>query len=147
MKALKFFLTVFVVMTFFALASYSQGNVKTTYYYNSGELVSIQLPGLAETVTGSYGGYWTVWFFKSQWRAKGTYVGDDSGIIYYTSIVENYNFKDWMPGTVVTGTGRIHIQDEYGTMYYTFHYISHATINANGELTSDVSKEFEFMLE
>ena len=52
-----------------------------------------------------------------------------------------------MPGTVVTGTGRIHIQDEYGTMYYTFHYISHATINANWELTSDVSKEFEFMLE
>lgn len=146
MKALKLFLTVFVVMTFFALTAYSQGNVKTTYYYEA-NLTEAQLPGLSETVTGSYSGYWTVWYFKTQWRAKGTYVGDDSGTIYYTSAVENYNFKNWMPGSVETGTGRIHIQDEYGTLYYTLHYISHATINANGEPTSDVSNEFEFILE
>jgi len=146
MKTLKFFVTFFVVMTFFALTSYSQGNVKTTYYYGN-NLVGVQLPGLPETVTGSFGGYWTIWNFKTQWRAKGTYTGDISGTIYYTSAVENYVFKDWMPGSVETGTGRIHIHDEYGTVYYTLHYISHATINANGELTSDVSKEFEFILE
>jgi len=85
--------------------------------------------------------------FYYQRRAKGTYVGNDSGTIYYTSSVENYIFKDWMPGSVETGTGRIHIKDEYGIVYYNVHYISHATINANGELTSDVSKEFEFILE
>jgi hypothetical protein len=147
MKTPKIFLTFFVVMTFIALTSYSQGNEKTTTYYGPYNLVEVQLPGLPETVTGSYGGYWTVWNFKTQWRAKGTYTGDDTGIIYYTSIVENYNFKDWMPGSVETGTGRIHIHDEYGTVYYTLHYISHATINANGELTSDVYKENEFILE
>ena len=87
--------------------------------------------------------------FYYQRRAKGTYTGDISGTIYYTSAVENYNFKDWMPGSTETGTGtgRIHIHDEYGTVYYTLHYISHATINANGELTSDVSKEFVFITE
>jgi hypothetical protein len=146
MKTLKFFLTFFVVMTFFALASYSQGNEKTVTYYESGYLESIQPPGLPETISGSFSGYWTVWNFKWQWRAKGTYVGDITGTIYYTSAVENYNFKNWMPGSVETGTGRIHIQDEYGTVYYTLHYISHATINANGELTSDVFKKFKFLL-
>lgn len=146
MKTLKFFLTVFVVMAFFSLTGFSQGNEKTTYYYEA-NLTEVQLPGLQETVSGYYGGYWTVWNFKTQWRAKGIYVGDISGITYYTSAVENYNFKDWMPGAVETGTGRIHIQDEYGTLYYTLHYISHVTINANGEPTSDVAKEFEFILE
>jgi len=79
--------------------------------------------------------------FYYQWRAKGTYVGDDFGTIYYTSVVENYNFKDWMLGSVETGIGRIHIQDEYGTVYYNSHYTSHITINANGEITSDVLNE------
>jgi len=139
MKRLKFFLTFFVATTFFALASYSQGNVKTTYYYSE-NLVSIQLPGVPETVTGSFAGYWTVWYFKTQWRAKGTYTGDNTGTVYYTSIVENYNFKDWMPGSVETGTGRIQIQDEYGIVYYSFNYISHMTINANGEIASDIYK-------
>ena len=146
MKTLKIFLTIFVAMTFFALTSYSQGNVKTTYYYVSPPLVSFQLPGVPETVTGSYSGYWTVWNFKAQWRAKGIYTGDITGTIYYTSAVTNYNFKDWMPGSVGTGTGTIHIQDEYGTVYYTYHYISHITINANGEIASDVNKEHKFIL-
>lgn len=137
MKTLKFFLTVFVVMAFFTLTAYSQGNVKTTYYVSK-DLPGIQLPGVPETVTGSFNGYWTVWNFKVQWRAKGTYTGDISGTIYYTSAVENYISKDWMPGSVKTGTGRIHIQDEYGTLYYTLHYVSHVTINANGEIASDV---------
>jgi len=140
MKTLKYFLTVFVAMTFFALTSYSQGNVKTTYYIASPPLEGFQLPGVPETVTGSYEGYWTVWYFKTQWRAKGTYTGDDTGTVYYTSAIENYNSKDWMPGEVVTGTGRIHIQDKNGTVYYTLHYISHITINANGEIVSDVYK-------
>jgi hypothetical protein len=133
-------------MTFFTLTSYSQGNVKTTTYYGPNDLVGVQLPGLPETVTGSYAGYWTVWNFKTQWRAKGTYTGDISGTIYYTSAVENYNLMNWMPGSVETGIGTIHIQDEYGTVYYTLHYISHITINANGEIASDVSKEHEFLL-
>lgn len=145
MKTLKFFFTFFVVMTFFTLTSYSQGNGKTTTYYGN-DLVNAQLPGLPETVTGSYGGYWTVWNFKTQWRAKGIYTGDVSGTTYYTSAVENYNFMDWMPGLVLTGTGTIHIRDEYGTVYYTFHYISHITINANGEIASDVYKEQIFLL-
>ena len=132
-------------MTFFTITSYSQGNVKTTKYYGN-DLVNVQLPGLPETVTGSYGGYWTVWNFKTQWRAKGTYTGDISGTIYYTSVVENYNLMNWMPGSVETGRGTIRIQDEYGTVYYTLHYINHITINANGEIASDVSKEHEFLL-
>jgi len=138
MKTLKIFLTFFVVMTFFALTSYSQGNSKTSYYYNSGALVSIQLPDVPETVSGSYEGYWTVWNFKTQWRAKGTYTGDISGTMYYTSVIENYSFKDWMPGSVETGTGTVHIRDEYGTVYYKSHYTSHVTVNANGEITSEV---------
>ncbi|MGB8489776.1 MAG: hypothetical protein WCE64_01830 [Bacteroidales bacterium] len=145
MKTLKFFLTFFVVMTFFTLTSYSQRNVKTTTYYGY-DLVNVQLPGLTETVTGSYGGYWTVWNFKTQWRAKGTYTGDISGTIYYTSAIENYNDMTWMPGSVETGVGTIRIEDEYGTVYYTYHYISHITINANGEIASDVYKEQIFLL-
>lgn len=141
MKSLKFLLTFFVIMTFFAFTSYSKGNVKTTTYYDSGELVGISLPGVPETVTGSFGGYWTVWDFKTQWRAKGTYVGDISGTIYYTSVVENYNYMDWMPGSVETGRGTIHIKDEYGTVYYHSHYIGHITVNAKGEITADVYKE------
>ena len=140
MKTLNFFSVLLIVMTFFALASYAQGNVKTKDYYGPYNLVEVQLPGLPETVTGSYGGWWTVWNFKSQWRAKGTYTGDTSGTIYYTSAVENYSFKDWMPGSVETGTGTVHIRDEYGTVYYKSHYTGHVTINANGEITSDVFK-------
>ncbi len=141
MKTLKFFLTCFVVMTFFGLASYSQGNEKTTYYWDSGE-IHPSLPGVSETVTGSFSGIYTVWDFKYQWRANGTYTGDISGTIYYTSAVEQCNGKDWMPGSVVTCTYRVHIQDESGTLYYANHYIYHQTVNANGELTSDVYKEF-----
>ena len=43
-----------------------------------------------------------------------------------------------MPGSVQTGTSMIRIHGEYGTVYYTSHYNSHVTINANGEITSDV---------
>lgn len=146
MKTLKFFLTFFVAMTFFALTSYSQGNTKTATYLGPFYLAGVQLPGLPETVTGSYGGYWTVWDFKYQWRANGIYTGDDSGTMYYTSAVENYNSKDWMPGSVATGTCTIQIHDEYGTVYYNFHYIYHITINANGEIASDVYKEHAFLL-
>ena len=138
MKTLRFFSTFLVVMTFFALTSYSQGNVKTTTYYGPIDLVELQLPGVPETVTGSFGGYWTVWNFKTQWRAKGTYVGDDSGTIYHTFAVQNYMFKDWMPGSVKTGTSIVRIRDENGTVYYNSHTISHITVNANGEITSDV---------
>ncbi|NMC38932.1 MAG: hypothetical protein GYA41_11480 [Bacteroidales bacterium] len=141
MKTLKFFLTCLVVMTFFGLASYSQGNEKTTYYWDSGE-IHPSLPGVSEAVTGSYSGIYTVWDFKYQWRANGTYTGDISGTVYYTSAVEQCNGKDWMPGSVVTCTLRIHVQDKNGTLYYTEHHIYHQTINANGELTSDVYKEF-----
>ena len=73
MKTLKFLLTVFVMMTFCVLTSYSQGNVKTTTYYGAVELVREKLPGVSETFTGSYSGYWTVWYFKTQWIAKGKY--------------------------------------------------------------------------
>ena len=147
MKTLKFLSTLFIVMTFFALTSYSQGNAKTTTYYGPYNLVEVQLPGLPETVTGSFGGYWTVWSFKTQWRAKGTYVGDISGTVYYTSSIENYNFMDWMPGSVETGRATISIRDEYGTVYYTLHYISHVTVNAKGEVTADVFKEHEFIMD
>ena len=44
-----------------------------------------------------------------------------------------------MPGSVVTGTGTIHIRDDYDIVYYKSHYTSHITINANGEITADVN--------
>ena len=144
MKTLKFLLTFFVLMTFFAFTTYSQMNVKTTYYWESPQLIGFELPGVPETVSGAYSGYWTVWNFKYQWRAGGVYVGDISGVTYYTSVIENYNFMDWMPGSVETGRATMHIKDEYGNVYYNSHYTSHATINAKGELTSEVFNEHAF---
>ena len=144
MKTLKFYLMLFVAMTFLTMNSYSQGNTKTSAYFDSGELVGLQLPGVPETVTGSYGGWWTVWYFKTQWRAKGMYVGDISGTIYYTSAVSNDISIQWMPGEIVTATNRVHIEDEYGTVYYHDHYNLHITLNAKGELTSDVFNEHEY---
>jgi len=144
MKTLKILLTFFIVMTFFALTSYSQGNVKTSEYYGPYDLVNAQLPGLPETVTGSYGGWWTVWNSKVQWRAKGMYVGDISGTIYYTSNVANTNFMDQMPGNIFTDRATITIQDEFGKVWYTSHYNFHLTINANGEITSEIWNEHEY---
>jgi len=144
MKTLKFYLMLFVVITFLTMNSYSQGNEKTSTYYGPYQMVSIQLPGVPESVTGSYGGWWTVWNFKTQWRAKGTYVGDISGTIYYTSAVSNDISINWMPGEVATGTSRVHIEDEYGTVYYHYHSTFHVTLNANGEITADVFNEHEY---
>lgn len=121
MKTLKFFLTCFVVITFFGLASYSQGNVKKIEYLGE-DLVNYQLPGLTETAPGSYSGCLTYRNFKYLWRAEGTFTGDDSGNKYYTSYFETYNYPDWMPGSVVTGVGTIHIKDEQGKVCYTTHY-------------------------
>ena len=66
----KFLLTFLVVTTFFASNSYSQGNVKTSDYYDSGELAGIQLPGVPETASASFEGWWTVWNSKTQWRPR-----------------------------------------------------------------------------
>ncbi|WP_297096518.1 hypothetical protein [uncultured Draconibacterium sp.] len=144
MKSIKILLSILVVFTFFAFTSSAQKNVKTVYYYESGPLVGFELPGVPETVSGAYSGYWTIWNFKWQWRAKGVYVGDNTGTIYHTSAIENYNFLDWMPGSVETGRATILIKDEDGNVYYNNHYTSHATINANGEITSDVWNAHEY---
>ncbi|WP_167618507.1 hypothetical protein [Maribellus sediminis] len=144
MKTLKFLASCFVVVCFFAYAANAQKNVKTTEYYNSGELVSFQLPGVPELVTGSFEGWWTVWNSKVQWRAKGMYVGDITGTIYYTSNVANTNFMDQMPGNIFTDRATITIQDEYGKVWYTTHYNFHLTVNANGEITSEIWNEHEY---
>lgn len=78
-------------------------------------------------------------------EAKGIYVGDISGTVYYTSNVENYTSVDWIPGAVINYTVTICIADEYGNVYYTSHHNDHQTINANGEISAEVINEHEYM--
>ncbi len=124
MKTLKFFLTFFIAMTFFALNSYSQKNVKTSVYIGPNELVNVQLPGVPETVSGSFEGWITDWNYKEQARTNGTYTGDETGTIYYTSVDYNYIWMNWMPGVVglvMKFEYTSHIKDEFGNVYYNYH--------------------------
>ncbi len=141
MKTLKFLLTFFVVLTIFAMTTNAQQGHKTVIPPWSECVEAYPFPCLGETITGCEEYTLTLWDYKGQMRVKGTFVGDDTGTVYYFSAVANWKGVFNPPGQVTMGIETRTLEDEYGNVYFTYHHNDHQTINANEVVTAEFWKE------
>jgi len=132
MKSLKFLLTFFVVMTFFAVGISNAQN-KTV------ETESFDFEGVMDCTDDYVWGVetmvYTTWDYKYQVRGKGEYVGA-SGKHYTWSLVFNVNMKKYIPGKGVNRTEvSTSVIECEGVPIAIYKVRFHATMNANGEMT------------
>jgi hypothetical protein len=82
----------------------------------------------------------TRWDSKVQVRYKGTFAGQTSGALYTVSQVSNYTLSQkYIPGETLTDTDVTTftiVKD--GVPLVAEHYLTHITINPNGETTVNI---------
>lgn len=137
MKTYKFLLTLFVVLTFFAISSYAQQGHKIVVDSWTDCVSEYPFPCIGETISGCEEYTLTLWDFKGQMRVKGTFVGDDTGTVYYFTATANWKGIFWTPGQIIMGVETRCFEDEYGNVIYTYHHNDHQTINANDVITAE----------
>ncbi len=135
MKTLKF-LTVLGVLAFFNFSNINAQTQKEGYAHSAYLCFDeTQLPCIGETICGELNFVEKYWGDgKWQMKTTGTLVGEVSGDVYTAFQIENIMTKEMKKGTteyfIYPGTC---ILKKKGAPPIVIHWISHYTIDANGE--------------
>lgn len=135
MKKLMFLLMTLLLVVFTAWNSSAQGNKTQNCFTDDG---SFYFYCVDEIVVGSLEYCWTFWDGKTQVKYKGTFVGEDTGLTYTFSLVENVMWKEWVEGQAYVGSdnGTAVIECE-GVPVGITKLRSHFVVNANGDMVLD----------
>jgi len=143
MKTLKF-LTVLGVLAFFTFGNINAQTPKEVYEHSAYLCFDEnQLPCIGETICGELNFVEKSWGDdKWQMRTTGTLVGA-SGDVYTAFQIDNIMTKDLEKGTseyfIYPGTC---ILNKKGAPPIVIHWVSHYTVNANGEWIFSLDKYF-----
>lgn len=137
MKTLRLFFSV-LLLGLFTLASSAQP--PKTVRYSTLTWESISIPCIDENVTGEIEMCNTVWNNKVLNKYKGTLVGETTGNIYTLSLVGNRMYRRFEDGRAGNQTQAQTLSFCLeGVEVFVMHITTHYTVNANGELVSEVT--------